>query len=342
MKIIIALLSLMLLTLPVELHSQTAEPDKIKSPNRTFVSVPVTVSDREGRYIAGLRKENFTVFEDGIKQNIASFVTYDEPLNIALLLDTSGSTGNVLKNIRAAGKDFIKLLNRNDRCLVATFDSQVKILTPLTANRQMLRNSLDKIRSAELGGTLMYRAVEQLFQNSFANVQGRKVIVILTDGKDFGSAVTKDELLSRLEESDIPIYTVFYKTVAGFNQPVVIKGKQSKKSRKGTKEIPVLPSGAIYIPTEEEIALRERSDETEAVDALRKMSDATAGRFYLSNTPKLTTIFKKVAGELREQYRLGYHSKNAANDTAVHDIIVKVDRPDAVVLARGKFRGGQF
>jgi len=342
MKIIIALLSLMLLTLPVELHSQTAAPDKIKSPNRTLISVPVTVSDREGRYIAGLRKENFTVFEDGIKQNIASFATYDEPLNIALLLDTSGSTGNVLKNIKNSAKDFIKLLNRNDRCLVATFDSQVKILTPLTANRQMLRNSLDKIRSAELGGTLMYRAVEQLFQNSFANVQGRKVIVILTDGKDFGSAVTKDELLSRLEESDIPIYTVFYKTVAGFNQPIVIKGKQSKKSRKGTKEIPVLPSGPIYIPTEEEIALRERSDETEAVDALRKMSDATAGRFYLSNTPKLTAIFKKVAGELREQYRLGYHSKNAANDTAVHDIIVKVDRPDAVVLARGKFRGAQF
>jgi len=342
MKIIIVLLSLMLFALPVELHSQTAKPDKIKTTDKTLVSVPVTVSDREGRYISGLKKEDFSLYEDGVKQNIAFFATYDEPLNIALLLDTSGSTENVLESIKEAAKDFIKLLNRNDQCLIATFDSQVKILNPLTANRQTLRSSLDKIQSAQIGGTLMYRAVEQVAQNSFANVQGRKVIVLLTDGKDFGSAVTKDELISQLEESDILIYTLFYKTGAGFNNPAIGKGKQNKKSRKKKREIPVLISGPVYVPTEEEIVLRERNDEAEAVDALKKMSDTTAGRFYSSDTPKLGEIFKKVAGELREQYRLGYQSKDAANDQAVHDIIVKVNRPDAVVLARGKFRGKQF
>ena len=342
MKIIIALLSLMLFTLPIELHSQTAKPDKIKKTDRTLVSVPVTVSDREGHYISGLKKEDFSLYEDGAKQNIAFFATYDEPLNIALLLDTSGSTENVLKNIKDAAEDFIKLLNPKDQCLIATFDSQVKILNPLTANQQTLENSLDKIQSAKIGGTLMYRAVEQIAQNSFVNVQSRKVIVLLTDGKDFGSAVTKDELLSQLEESDVLIYTVFYKTGAGFNNSAVGKGKQNKKSRKKKGETPVLPSGPVYVPGEEEILLRERNDETEAVDALKKMSDTTAGRFYTSDTPKLGEIFKKVAGELREQYRLGYHSKDAANEQIVHDIIVKVNRPDAVVLARGKFRGKQF
>lgn len=343
MKIILTLLSLVFLILPIEPRAQTAGPEKIQKINKTLVSVPVTVSDREGRYISGLKKEDFTLYQDGVKQNIAFFAKFDEPLNIALLLDTSGSTEYTLGKIKDAAKDFIKLLNRNDQCLLATFDSQVKILNQFTSNHQTLENSLDKVKSAELGGTLMYRAVEQTAQNSFVNVEGRKVIVLLSDGKDFGSAVTKDELLSQLEESDVLIYTVFYKTGAGFNKPLTGKQRrQNRKSRKKKKELPILVSGPVYVPTEEEIALRERNDEIEAVDSLKKMSDTTAGRFYLSDTPKLKEIFKKVAGELRQQYRLGYRSKDAANDQTIHDLIVKVDRPDAVVRARGKFRAKQL
>jgi len=346
MKIIIVLLSLMLFALPVELHSQTAKPDKIKTTDKTLVSVPVVVSDREGHYIPGLKKEDFTVFQDGVKQNIAFFATYDEPVNIALLLDTSGSTDEVLEEIKDAAKDFIELLNPNDKCLVATFDSQVKILNPFTSNHRTLKKSLDKIKSAEIGGTMVYRAVEQVTQNSFAGVSGRKVIVLLTDGKDFGSAVTKEELLGQLEESDVLIYTVFYKTGADTNKPVIAKEEpQSKKPRKKKKGYSITITRPVHVPTkeeEEEIALREKNEETEAIDTLKKLSDTTAGRFYLSDTPKLGEVFKKVAGELREQYRLGYHSKDAANDTTVHDIIVKVNRPDAVVRFRGTFRAKQL
>ncbi len=343
MKIIFTLLFLLLLTLPIELRAQAEESEKIQKTDKTLVSVPVVVSDRDGHYIPGLKKEDFTVFQDGVKQNIAFFATYDEPLNIALLLDSSGSTEDVLKGIKDAAKDFVELLNPKDKCLIATFDSQVKILNPFTSSRKTLKNSLDNIRSAKIGGTVMYRAVEQVMQDSFAAVQGRKVIVLLTDGKDFGSAVTKDELSNQLEESDVLIYTVFYKTGAGSAKPTAEKNeKRGKKSQKKKKGYSILISGPVYAPTEEEIKLQEKNDEVEAVEALKKMSDTTAGRFYQSDAPKLREIFKKVAGELREQYRLGYHSKDAANDAAVHDIIVKVDKPDAVVLARGKFRGKQF
>lgn len=343
MKIIFALLFLTFLIAPFELQAQNTEPDKIQKTGKSLISVPVTVSDREGHYIAGLKKENFTLYQDGVKQNIAFFGTSSEPLNIALLLDTSGSTENALDKIKDAAKDFIKLLNSNDQCLVATFDSEVKILNSSTSSQQALKISLEKIKSAEIGGTLMYRAIEQTVQNSFANATGRKVIILLTDGKDFGSPVTKDELLNQLEESDVLIYTVFYKTGAGFNN--LAAGKQerrNKKSRKKKNEPAVLPSGPIYVLTEEEVKLRERNEETEAVDALKKMSETTAGRFYLSDTPKLGEVFKKVAAELRQQYRLGFHSKDAANNAAVHDIIVKVDRPDAVVRARGSFRAKQL
>jgi VWFA-related protein len=353
MKIISAVVFLMLLTLPAHLLSQTTPPEnKVQKGSKTLVSVPVTVSDREGRYISGLKKEDFNLFEDGARQNIAFFATEDEPLSVALVLDSSGSTKDVLDKIKSAARDFIELLNPNDQCQIVTFDSQVRVLNPFTADKPTLFSSLDKARTATEDGTVMYSAVEQIARESFANIQGRKVIVLLSDGKDFGSPVTKDALLSRLEELDVMIYTIFYQTsatsaaklnVAGDGtikeekaalKPPEKKEKEKKKKKKGyTIFIPV--PGDVY--TEQDVKLTQKVSVTEAVDALKQMSDATAGRFYLSDTPDLGGIFKKIAGELRQQYRLGYYTRDAS-DAAVRDIIVKVERADVVVRARGKFR----
>jgi len=353
MKIIFALLFLMVLILPIELHAQITEPDKIKKTNKTFVSVPVSVSDREGHYISGLKKEDFTLYEDGVEQKITNFATYDEPFNIALLLDTSISTKDTLEKIKDAAKDFIELLNPNDQCLIATFDSQVNILNSFTSNQQNLINSLNKVQTAVQDGTVIYRAVEQIAQKSFDNVQGRKVIVLLSDGKDFGSSVTKDELFNQLEESDVLIYTLFYKTGAGLNKlkigsDVTVKEgmenkkQQKKKQQKKKKEYSIFIPAQVDLPSDEEIEFVERKADIEAIDFLKEMSDTTAGRFYPSDTPKLSEIFKKVAGELRQQYRLSYQSKDAGNDALAHNINVKVKRSDVVVRARGKFRAKQL
>jgi len=353
MKIIFALLFLMVLTLPIELHAQITEPDKIQKTNKTLVSVPVSVSDREGHYISGLKKEDFTLYQDGVKQKITFFATYDEPLNIALMLDTSVSTKDALEKIKDAAKDFIELLNPNDQCLIATFDFQVNVLNSFTSNQQTLKSSLDKVQTATQDGTVIYRAVEQIAQKSFNNVQGRKVIVLLSDGKDLGSSITKDALLNLLEESDVLIYTVFYKTGAGDNKLVIdsdgrvkeVKDDEKprkKKPQKKKREYSVFIPAQEGLPSKEEIEVLERNADIKAIDSLKKMSDTTAGRFYHSDTPKLREIFKKVAGELRQQYRLGYRPKDAANDAAVHNISVKVGRSDVVVRARGKFRAKQL
>ncbi|MDQ2747198.1 MAG: VWA domain-containing protein [Acidobacteriota bacterium] len=337
MKIVLTFLLLIFSVLIVQTAAQTNETGKITKKDKKSVSVPVIISDREGHYIPGLKKEDFTVYEDDVKQDVTFLATYDEPFNIALLLDTSGSTEDVVKKIKSAAKDFIKLLNPKDKCLIATFDNQVKILSAFTSDRETLRDSLDRIKSSKLGGTLMYNALEQITQNSFASVEGRKVVVLLTDGKDFGSAVTKDELLDRFEESDVLIYSVFYKTGAIYDAAATgKKGKRSKKSRR-TKKV-IIPPGPIFVPTEEEMAAREKSDEAEGIDALKKMSDTTAGRFYLSDAPGLGKTFKRIAGELREQYRLGYRSKAAADKAVSRDLIIKVARPDAVVRFREKVR----
>lgn len=349
MKIIFALLLLMVFTALIDLSAQSSKPDKSRKTDKTFVSVPVSVSDRDGHYISGLKKDDFTLYQNGEKQKITFFATYDEPLNIALLLDTSESTQNSLEKIKNAAEDFIELLNPTDQCLIATFDSQVNLLNSFTSDRRSLKNSLDKVQNDTKGGTVLYQAVEQIAQKSFKDVQGRKVIVLLSDGKDSSGSVTKYGLLNLLEESDILIYTIFYKTGAGFNKLMIEpdgtikeeKEKQKsvdKKPQKKKKKYSVFIPAQTGFPSQEEIEFLEKNADIEAIDFLKEMSDATAGRFYLSNSPKLSEIFKKIAAELRQQYRLGYHSKDAANGDSANEIVVKVDRSDVVVRARGKSR----
>jgi VWFA-related protein len=318
---------------------------------KTLISIPVSVSDREGRYISGLKKDDFTILQDGKKQKIELFATYEEPLSIALLLDTSGSTqGEALEKIKDAAREFIGLLNTNDKCMLATFDSELNILNPFSSNQSELKKSVEKIQTASKDGTILHRAVSKIAGTSFENVEGRKVIVILSDGKDFGSNLSKIEVLNQLEESDVMIYSIFYQTGEGFNKlSIATDGKvnEAKPNKKIKKPKPPkkprgysigIPAAIDIIPEEEIKADRKRAD-IEAVDSLRAMSDTTAGRFYLSDTPNLNKIFKQVAAELRQQYRLGYHSTETGNGSTSRDIIVKVNRPDAVVQTRGKIRG---
>lgn len=347
-------LMMMLLSLPGNLSAQNTEPDSGGETKKSFVSVPVTVSDREGRYLANLKKEDFTVLQNGVKQKITFFSTFREPLKLVLLLDTSKSTRDVIGKIRDAAEDFVSSLNSDDQCQIATFDSTVKIINPFTSDRKTIKNSLDKIAINEYGATLMYNAVDKIARESFKDVAGkdvtgRKVIVLLTDGNDFGSTLTKNEFLNSLEESDILIYTLFFKTGNDFDDSAASggtaskKGKKKKKSRKKKNQNMILnPAQSVYIQTDEEVRRLETNDENEAIDTMKKMSDATAGRFYQSSVPDLKKTFRNITRELTQQYRLGYDARNsAAGDAASREIIVKVDRPDVVVRTRANIRNSQ-
>jgi VWFA-related protein len=319
--------------------------------DRTFVSVPVSVSDREGRYISGLEKDDFRIYKDGQEQKVTFFATEDEPVSVAILIDTSASTKAVLTDIREAAREFVKLLNRNDKCMIATFDSEVKVLEPFSQNREMLEKAVENIQTGEQEGTVVFNAVDKLAREHFVRTQGRKVIVLLSDGKDFGSSVSKRDLFSQLEESDVMIYSIFYQTgrvsvdetgavkppseiiPAAVKPAEEVRPKKKKKKRYSIR---------IDIPrdtnTPEEIRLIDKVTSAEAVNVLQEMSDTTAGRFYMSDAPKLSQIFKRIAAEVRQQYRLGFYTRSAGADNSANDIIVKVNRADAVVRARGKFR----
>lgn len=329
-------------------RAQNDRPEIVRRDGKTLVSIPVTVSDREGRYVSGLKKTDFTLFQNGVKQEIDFFATFDEPLNIALLLDTSGSTTDSLASIKDAAADFIRLLNPQDKCLIATFDARVKILSPLTDSRESLAAALGNVSTAEQDGTLLREAVWQIAQNAFKNTDGRKVVIILSDGKDIGSNVTQDALRGQLEESDVLIYSIYYKTGVGASGIVVssdgtIKAApepkpQKKAKAKKTKGYAVFIPEPVNTPSVEEIEARERRADVEGVQFLKEMSDKTAGRFQTSDAGDLTNTFKAIAAELRQQYRLGFEAKAAPDKLEASEITVKVSRPDAVVRARGSFR----
>jgi VWFA-related protein len=344
-KLIGALFSLLLLILPINFWGQTVEPDKSPKGTKTLVKVPIIVTDREGRRITGLKKEDFALFQAEQRQNITSFASENEPISIALLIDTSGSTQSSLDKIKEAAADFIDVLNEADQCLIATFDSKVNVLNPLTSDRKTLKNSLNKIQTADSEGTVMFNAVNQMVKTSFTDVRGRKAIVLLSDGKDYGSTVTKTELLNELQESDLSIYAIFYQSGIGFNQPVisstgtVVEGKENKKPEPVKKPKVKKKGYTILIPlpgetfTQEEIKLIDKTMTTDAVNSLKEMTDLTAGRLYTSDTEKLGAVFKQVAGELRQVYLLGFEG---TSDALGENVTVKVGRPGVVVNTRKK------
>jgi VWFA-related protein len=335
----------------LKLHAQNTGSQKSVKQIKSPISVQVIVSDREGRRIPGLKKEDFALFQGDARQNITSFATENEPISVALLLDTSGSTQVVLNKIKEAAKDFIDLLNPNDQCLIATFDSRVNNLSPFNSNRDELKKSLDKIQTAQKDGTIVLSAIHRITQDSFKRIQGRKAIVLLSDGKDVGSDITTKDLLSELEESDVSIYAIHYQSGIAFNKPVVesngnvTEGKENTKPIKEKKPKPKKGVYTILIPTpgetysNEEIKLLDKPATTQAIESLKELSDMTAGRFYLSDDAKLSTVFKQVAAELRHQYLLGFKFEgDAEKNDIIKNISVKVDRPNVVVHTRSKFR----
>jgi len=150
-----------------------SDDDAIKV-RTTLVSVPAVVSDRSERYIAGLKAADFRLYEDGVEHPISFFDTTQEPLNVAVLVDTSLSTRPVLDDIKKSAKDFIKELRSRDRAVVMSFDRDVHRLSALTSDHKALDQA---IKSAEIGqraGTVLRDAVSEVVNREFKGVSGRR------------------------------------------------------------------------------------------------------------------------------------------------------------------------
>jgi len=175
-----------------------------------LVTVPVIATDRNGLYIPDLLKNDFSISEDGVPQEIAFFATISVPFHLVLMLDTSASTQEKLGLIQQAAVTFVEQLQSRDRVKVIAFDDQVRDLNDFTNDRGVLKAAIYRTRSGQ--GTKLYDAFG-LALSSLGRIQGRKAIVLFTDGVDYHSDLaTFDGTLRGLDEEGVLVYPIRYNT----------------------------------------------------------------------------------------------------------------------------------
>jgi VWFA-related protein len=339
---LVLVLCLLLATIVPSVAAQEKSADEVIKIDTALVSVPVIVSDRQGRYVPGLETKDFTVYQDGAPQRIDFFAATEEPLTVALLIDTSRSTQDVLGDIEGAARDFVRLLQPRDRATIVSFDFETHILSPLTSDHEQLNRAIKSADIGEYVGTTLRDAVYDTVNKSFAGIKGRKAIILLTDGKDAGSDVSSAALFYSLQESDTLCYSVLFQT-GGRRQPLFDRDQfpfPGMGRRGGIYGGRFPGEGGRFPGGRDNPRRRERIEQRNeaAKEFLEKLSETTAGRFYSSEVKNLKKTFAEIVDELRFQYRLGFYPPDAKDTNILHEIKVKVSRPDAVVRARTSYR----
>lgn len=191
-----------------------AEPEDIETlkTDTDLVTVPLIATDRNGLYITDLRQEEFKITEEGVPQEIAFFGKVAAPFHVVLMLDTSSSTKDHLKQIQQAAFTFVQQLQPVDRVKVISFDDKIKELNEFTADREILRGAINGTRPGD--GTKVYDAVE-LAMNTLRKIRGRKAIVLFSDGMDwYSDKATFEGTVRFLDEEGVVVYPIRYETRA--------------------------------------------------------------------------------------------------------------------------------
>jgi Mg-chelatase subunit ChlD len=187
-----------------------AQKEEVLKFDTDLVTVPVIASDRADVYVPDLAKDEFTIYEDGVQQQIEFFAAVRTPFHVVLMLDTSASTQEKLGQIQRASKMFVEQLQIADRVKIISFDDEIYDLVQFTNDRAELRRAIDSTRPGK--GTKLYDAVKFAL-NDLSRVKGRKAIVIFTDGVDWRSDSTKyDDNIKQLEESSVVVYPIRFDT----------------------------------------------------------------------------------------------------------------------------------
>jgi len=309
--------------------------------NTTLVTLPVSVMDRDGKYVPNLRKEDFRLWEDGVEQNVAFFSSVDKPFSVVLMLDTSGSTRSRLGEIQDAAITFVNQLRSDDRVMVVSFDEQVRVLTEFTNDRYTLRDAIRRTRPGD--GTKLYDAVDLVINQRLSSVAGRKAIVLFTDGVDTTSRHASYESNIRdVEELDALIYPVQYDTYMDMgggggsgwpgagrwpSSPVDILGQiLGGRNRRGGGG----GGGGGVGSSRREYDIANRY--------LQELAEKTGARSYQGDsTQNLTSAFANIAEELRRQYSLGYYPKTPAQAGQRRQIRVRVNQPNLAVRTRDSY-----
>ena len=269
-----------------------------------IVSLNVTVSNPQGRYITDIGQDEFTVFEDGAKQELTYFNRTNLPIALSLLIDSSASMEQRMENAHEAAIGFAKRIRPQDLAQVVDFDSRVEIKQGFTNKIDALEAA---IRSTSSGGSTALHNAVYISLKELAKVKAknpdeirRQAIVLLSDGEDTSSLVSFEEVLELAKRSETAIFTI---------------GLQPRETS----------------------ALR---GFREAEFVLRQLAQETGGRaFFAKQIEELKDVYAQIADELSSQYSMGYAPKNPRRDGAFRRIVVQVTRSNSVARTKRGYYG---
>jgi Ca-activated chloride channel homolog len=303
-----------------------------------FVTLPVSVLDRNGRFVAGLMQNDFQIYENNVLQKVEYFASVEKPFTVVLLIDVSPSTQYKIDEIHRAAISFVNQLRPEDQVMVVAFDEGYQMLARPTSNRAVLEAA---IRRANFGsGTSLYDSVSRTITRELRQFEGRKAIVLFTDGVDTTSRLANYEsTIRQVEEVDALIYPIRYDTYGQY---------AGGGGRTTTRRIPRTGSvlgdilGAI-ITGGQSTTISVGSAGTSAEEYERgkqylgELARFSGGRKFEADTiNNLDSAFRSIAEELRRQYSLGYYPDTGETGER-RRIRVRVKRPDLVVRTKTSY-----
>lgn len=340
---------------PVATPTPSAEPmgdsDEEIKVETNLVTMPVSVLDRDGRFVSGLQQKDFQIMENGVAQKIEYFQSVEQPFTVVLLIDVSPSTKFQINEIQNAAITFVNQLRSNDRVMVIAFDEKVRVLSQPTSNRAQLRNA---IMMADFGdGTSLYEAVDHALNRELKMIQGRKAVVIFTDGVDTTSRRSNYEsTIEDVEEADALVYPIRYNTQRDFgggggwgggnpNPPVNRFPRRTRRAGWGDILGTILGGGQLPGMGGGRVGGGSGNSSGEYETGRRYLDELalkSGGRkFEADSTYDLDTAFAGIAEELRRQYSVGYYPENAGTKGERRQIKVRVSRPNLVVRAKTSY-----
>jgi len=323
----------------------------------SLVTIPVSVIDRDGKFVPFLKKRDFRLYEDGVEQDIESFNSVETPFYVALVLDTSNSTMFKFNDIQDAAFAFIKQLRQDDQVMVVSFDSKVRFHCDFTSDYDELRRAINETRIG--GSTKLYEAVDKVVDR-LETIQGRKAIVLFTDGVDTTSRrANYRNTVEKVEESGAIVYPIKYDTEGdqqggGVYTPTNNPWPWPNPSpTPGRRRWPFSPLAGRLSPNwrspqwlSSQWPGRAPSsgggtseDYRRAARYLQDLADRSGGRLYDANTLyNISQAFSNIAEELRHQYSLSYYPTNSKKDGAYRRVKVHVKEPGMIIRAREGYR----
>jgi Ca-activated chloride channel homolog len=279
---------------PAASPSPTPESDKVIVTARR-VRLPITVTDKKGQFVPGLTQGDFQILEDKIPQQIDSFtseLSNNLPLYVGVLMDTSPSTAGKLKFEQESAMNFIQTVvrPRRDRVLFATFDDQITLRQDFTDRLELLARAVDAVKKTG-EKTALYDAIWQFCDEKMRSAQGRRSLVIITDGDDTYSRADINDAIDIAQRTETTIFAI-----------------STKAGLLGT--VPGVEGGTV----------KDTGDK-----GLERLCDETGGMaFFTGDMLALERSFTKIANELRSQYLITYRPTNDKYDGSYRKVDVKL------------------